>query len=579
MKAGWHKFILKIVPLMVLMTAICCLAKAEAASWQGEWLYRPGVVPQAYERITDKDWLPNPETGSADWQTFSYPGRPALGDEVHWAAISRTISPAEVKNNTLTFATTNESVRIWLEGRLIYEYGHFHDVAFGDGYRWHIVALPEFYTPSQLTFELYSNVPSQLGLVENLSLTTEMEAVKSLFWRDIPNIMAIPVCLLLMVIMLLYYHFTSPGERQLYFAIVGFLGVFALWLLCATKLTIFLFDAPVFWWYALSILAYILPISANFIVYQVLEGEANARMDLVLGAEVSLFVIAMAGEAFGLHMMNAMMGIYYPLLLVSEGCAAYWLWRRGKGGDYRAEALLPAVAAFTSCGVIDGLAGHFRLWDSSSFMTPFAIWAFCYFIFVLIGRQLASQQQMEARQADLEYEAAVATEKAERDPLTGCYNRQRLDELALESLHASQKEHLPMSVLLLDIDHFKQINDEYGHSTGDKVLKEFSALVRQNLDRSKPFIRWGGEEFLVFCPRLDMGQAMDFAENLRCLISGKNLGGVEVTCSIGVAGWHGRVDSFQALFKRVDEALYMAKNAGRNCVKLECGKMSELYCG
>lgn len=83
----------------------------------------------------------------------------------------------------------------------------------------------------------------------------------------------------------------------------------------------------------------------------------------------------------------------------------------------------------------------------------------------------------------------------------------------------------------------------------------------------------------MFCPRLDMGQAMDFAENLRCLISGKNLGGVEVTCSIGVAGWHGRVDSFQALFKRVDEALYMAKNAGRNCVKLECGKMSELYCG
>lgn len=579
MNVRWHKSIAKILPLMVLMAMVCCLARAEAAAWQGPWLYRPGMVPQAYERITDKDWLAEPGLVSECWQPFDCPGSstPVSGD-LHWATISRTISPADVKNNTLTFSTTNESVRLWLGERLIYEYGHFRDVPLGDGYRWHIVVLPEFYAPTQLTFELYSNSPYQLGRVENLELTTEMDAVQTLFWHDVPNLMAIPVCLLLMVIMLLYHHFTSRKARKLYFAIVGFLGVFALWLLCATKLTMFIFDAPVFWWYSLSILAYLLPISANLIVYEMLKGEPGTHMDLVVGVQVLLFVIAMTGEALGFHLMNRMMAVYYPLLLICESAAAWWLWRKGKKGDYRARALLASVAAFTLCGVANGLAGHFRLWNSYSYVTPFAVLAFCYFIFVIIGRQLAYQREMAARQADLEYEAAVAAERAERDPLTGCYNRQRLEELARESLAASQKEHLPMSVLLLDIDHFKRINDEFGHSTGDKVLKDFTAVIRQVLDKNKPFIRWGGEEFLVFCPHLSMKEAKDFAEKLRRLVSSRKLGGLDVTCSIGVAVWHGRVDSFQAIFKRVDQALYMAKNAGRNCVRLEGGKLPELYC-
>ena len=75
-----------------------------------------------------------------------------------------------------------------------------------------------------------------------------------------------------------------------------------------------------------------------------------------------------------------------------------------------------------------------------------------------------------------------------------------------------------------------------------------------------------------------MKEALDFADKLRRLVSARKVGGVDVTCSIGVAVWHGRVDSFQSLFKRVDQALYMAKNAGRNCVKLEGGKLPELYC-
>ena len=574
-----HNLITKIIALLVLVVSLCCMRGAEAAAWQGEWLYRPGMVPQAYERITDRNWMPVPGGENEEWQEFTYPDRPKLAEGVHWVTLSRTISPAEVKNTTLTFSTTNESVRLWLGDRLIYEYGNFRDVPFGDGFRWHVVVLPEFYAPSQLTFELYSNSPYQVGYVEAVTLSSEMDAAQSLFLHDVPQLMAMPISLLLMVIMLLYHHFiTSNTYRQLYFSIVGFLAVFTMWLLSTTRLSMLIFDAPVFWWYAVSVLAYILPVSANLIVYQVLKKEPGAKMELIIGAEVLLFAVALVGELMGLHMLNRMMAFYYPLLGIGEAAAVYWLWKKAAKGDYKAKALISSVVAFAACGVLDGLAGHFKFMVHYSYITPWAILVFCYFVFVLIGRHLAYQREMAARQADLEYEAAAATERAERDPLTGCYNRQRLDELAMESLAASQQEHQPMSVLLLDIDHFKHINDEYGHSTGDKVLKEFTSVVRQSLDKTKPFIRWGGEEFLVFCPYLGMREALDFAEKVRRLVSGSKIGGLDVTCSIGVAVWHGRVDSFQALFKRVDQALYMAKDAGRNCVRIEGGKLPELYC-
>ena len=573
----WHKIFIKIMPWLLMLACLCCFKTADAAVWQGDWLYRQGMVPKDYERLTDEDWLPLAEAGHHEgWQAFAYPGRPPLEEGTHWVTISRTVSPAEGANNTLTFSTTNESVRLWLGNRLIYEYGNFRDVSLGDGQKSHLVVLPEFYSPTQLTFELYSNTSYQLGYLDAVELTSEIEATKDLFLYDLPQIMAIPVSLLMMVIMFLYYRFNSQKAGRLYFSIVGFLAVFTLWLISATKLTMFLLDAPVFDWYAISILAYILPISANLIVYEVLRGEPGVRMDLVIGAEVLLFLTAMAGEAMGLHLMNRMMSLYYPLLAVGESLAFYWLWRKKSKGDEIAKALLWSVAAFTMCGVMDGLAGHFHLMPWNNFTTPCAIMVFCYFIFVIIVNQLASERQMAARQADLEYEAALAAERAERDPLTGCYNRQRLDELAMECLTSSCQAQQPMSVLLLDIDHFKHINDEYGHVTGDRVLLDFTATVREALDSSKPFIRWGGEEFLVFCPKLGLEEALDFAEKLRGLVSSSKQGGVDITCSIGVAVWHGRVDSFQALFKRVDQALYTAKEAGRNCVRIESGRLPEV---
>ncbi|AGN11362.1 diguanylate cyclase [Simiduia agarivorans] len=151
------------------------------------------------------------------------------------------------------------------------------------------------------------------------------------------------------------------------------------------------------------------------------------------------------------------------------------------------------------------------------------------------------------------------------DALTGLANRRKFDQvlpLELEKWHQSKSS---FALLVMDIDHFKRINDEHGHAVGDKVLAALGQLLRKNVRRPSLACRFGGEEFVLLLPGAGAEQAMGLAERLRVLVSTKPLAEVNVTVSIGVAV----CDSFAmtrsgALFEAADTALYAAKQAGRN---------------
>jgi two-component system cell cycle response regulator len=163
-------------------------------------------------------------------------------------------------------------------------------------------------------------------------------------------------------------------------------------------------------------------------------------------------------------------------------------------------------------------------------------------------------------------------ELAVTDPLTGLHNRRymfgQLDALC----QRAAKGGAPVAALLLDIDHFKKINDSFGHDVGDEVLREFAARLASNVRAIDLPCRYGGEEFVAIMPDTTPEVAERVAERIRRYISGspfrvaqgKEL--LTVTISIGVAGMIGETDTSEALLKRADEALYEAKAAGRNRV-------------
>lgn len=154
------------------------------------------------------------------------------------------------------------------------------------------------------------------------------------------------------------------------------------------------------------------------------------------------------------------------------------------------------------------------------------------------------------------------------DRLTGLYNRLKLDEvLESEGMRSTRSGH-SFSVILIDIDHFKRVNDQHGHQTGDLVLVDLAQLLRTGT-RSTDFVgRWGGEEFIVICPHTDSAGACKLAETLRQSIQDHLFPVVkQQSASFGVASACPG-DSASEIVSRADKALYAAKTAGRNCVKV-----------
>ena len=159
-----------------------------------------------------------------------------------------------------------------------------------------------------------------------------------------------------------------------------------------------------------------------------------------------------------------------------------------------------------------------------------------------------------------------------RDGLTEIYNKRKFDEEVQREFARAVRHRRPLALILFDLDHFKQINDGFGHLCGDFILKQIAALTRDLLRPESVFARVGGEEFVILSPETEAAGAVALAEKLRERIAANNFVfagcAVPVTCSFGVAGLEPALTGPDRLYAAADRALYLAKNDGRNRVKL-----------
>ena len=163
-------------------------------------------------------------------------------------------------------------------------------------------------------------------------------------------------------------------------------------------------------------------------------------------------------------------------------------------------------------------------------------------------------------------------ELANTDILTGVFNRRAFLEQAEKFWILSRRYQRPLNTLMIDIDHFKSINDSYGHAKGDEVLKDVAAICQQTMRESDTFGRIGGEEFAVLFPETDLNNALLGAERIRQAVeklqfSNGNDDMFSISISIGVAERQDKDDSFDLLLQQADGALYEAKLRGRNRVE------------
>jgi diguanylate cyclase (GGDEF)-like protein len=185
----------------------------------------------------------------------------------------------------------------------------------------------------------------------------------------------------------------------------------------------------------------------------------------------------------------------------------------------------------------------------------------------LVERRTEATAAQPPARAELTAEEFEALERlAVTDPLTGLSNRRGGEQAIASEIARAKRQRTPLSCIVLDIDRFKEINDTYGHQGGDQVLREISALLRRTVRAYDILVRWGGEEFLIVLPGVDLDQARRLAERVRHaveVLESKGIG--RITISAGAAALESDYD-FDSMLALADRRLYQAKTSGRNRV-------------
>ena len=213
-----------------------------------------------------------------------------------------------------------------------------------------------------------------------------------------------------------------------------------------------------------------------------------------------------------------------------------------------------------------------------------AIWFVTFLIILIIrffdySRERASnkkkREELEKNLKALEIEKSEYEKSSKEDPLTGCLNRAGFSSVLMREHEELVKNGSPVSFVILDIDHFKDVNDTWGHNVGDEVLVNLTKLIQGKIRNTDALVRWGGEEFVILCGDTPIQNAQFLAEKLRHAIETTQLIKQQViTCSFGIAEMVAGEDP-KRLFDRADKALYASKQAGRNRVTSATFKKSE----
>jgi len=172
----------------------------------------------------------------------------------------------------------------------------------------------------------------------------------------------------------------------------------------------------------------------------------------------------------------------------------------------------------------------------------------------------------------LQEEKETLADRANKDSLTGLFNKGYITEQLKYQFELAKRSNNPMAVIMLDIDHFKKVNDTYGHQCGDEVLKQIAEILREKSRAINIVGRYGGEEFIIIGPIGDHKSSLYLAERLRSIIEKTKFEclkkTITLTISAGVAIWNPKIENESHLVKLADEALYTAKRSGRNQVRI-----------
>ena len=516
--------------------------------------------------VIGDDWQYLTADSQGKWKYFDFMSFqspiPGKNKEV-WLEVS--LSPAEPQKNTLLFSLNGQAVEVFVNGSKIYADGDFSDRFLGHGKKWHMVEIPYVPYNTMLLFHMYADYPHQLGVFKNFVLDTQQNQARLIFAVDFPYIISLPVAVLLSMVTLMYM-FNRPEPRRLNVELLLLMLLMTLWTVSLSNVKQFLWDAPIVWRFLENFLCYMLPVVANSVIVEIVPEDLRLSVRRAVMIYAALAAVALILELAGFDGLMVCRQILYAAVLCLQVIVFRNLWEAIKRGSIYARFAMVPMLVMGILGIADGVLLYMHFWRWHIYLLPMGIYACISFVVCMVREQVIRERELEAHAEELTAEIAAAMTKAELDELTGCRNRGAFEDFIQQKISAGRN----FSLIMLDIDYFKEINDTYGHEAGDRVLYQFGEVVRSQLTAKQEVFRWGGEEFVIYCPNFNREQAQELAEKIRHQVEiHQFFRHRQITVSGGVAQWYEGHDSQIGIFRRMDDALYSAKCNGRNQVAIE----------
>ncbi|SDL02179.1 diguanylate cyclase (GGDEF) domain-containing protein [Modicisalibacter muralis] len=560
--------------LLCVLSLLATMAMATPRELESGWEYRWGDSPFLPDGTPAWTLPSNDDT----WRSIGFPSNPPNREGRDHAWFRVTLPAGEWVDPVLYVYSIDLIAEAYLDGKRIYRHGTFDADGEGRfaGWPWHMIDLPEDTAGRWLYFRVYSDY-TDIGLWGEIKLMERADLFGYILRHSAAALIVGPLCLLLA---LLAGSFAVIQTERRSFAAIALFGLASgSMILAESQASQLLLDAPLLWDYLAAGGYFTLPIALGLLLEHWFADTRPRLIRCIWQGHLGYLVAALGSAGLGWIDLATTFPVFDVLLIISLVVLLSAITPQLRRLDGRQHAILATFAVFGALLLADMAVAHGLLpWGR----VPVSAGALAFTLAVAMISLLdyaRTQRELKSLNQRLETEVAARTHQLQclverletysyTDPLTGLHNRRYFDELLHHEAHQAQRLGAPLALAMIDIDHFKQVNDRHGHEAGDQVLAGVAATLSEHFHDADVVCRLGGEEFVVLLPGADADAAQERLEALMARLAGRvywhggrMLGPVTISC--GIASFPTHATNPMALARLADRALYVAKEGGR----------------
>lgn len=562
--------ILKIVTFLILFPCLV-FAQGPIKELDSNWQYHWGDSPFNADGIPE--WASG-EQEQNEWLNIDFPSNPPNRDGKTNVWYRTVLPDSGIWRDPVIYVYSVDLItEVYIDGHQVYHYGSFDQHGQGrfEGWPWHMISLPNNFEGKEIYFRIFSS-STDIGLWGEVKLMERIDLFSYIIGKSVTDIAVSSISLVIALLALIFALIQS--NRKTFLLIFFFTFSSGVMLFAQSQAKQLLVNAPLLWDHIAAAAYFVLPVAIAMLFDSWFEWKFTKVIKAIWKFHFAFVLVVISSSAAELVELSSMYYLFDVLLTLSLAILFMVTFSQFKRVNNDVKIQLASFAIFSVFLLIDiGVAHNILPWTRMPISIGLLLFSIT-LVAVYLHHFATLQKELKKLNETLEQKVDDRTEELKRiastDPLTTLMNRRAFYIQAEVIFQKSIRYQRNISMLMMDIDYFKQFNDNYGHAVGDTVLIAVANNIKSICRETDLPARVGGEEFMILLEEADTNEAVMIAERLRQAISKINIPQIEanITVSIGISTLEADVELLDELILRADKAMYVAKNNGRNNCQL-----------